>query len=74
MNSARELEQLMPGDTMSFYECMRRKDFGRPEDVWDRLGLRREYRDRFPTDSSFWESGDSFKQIYESLSLKKTEP
>ena len=70
MNSTRDLDSVPPGDVISIYEQMSRGDFGTPEVIWQKLGLKNEYRNAFPTDEAFWKSEKSFKEIYEDLSLQ----
>ena len=65
MNTARNLDDLLAGTTLTLYESLR-KD-GKPIALWRRIGLDREYRRRFKTDSSFWSSGQSLIEIYRTL-------
>jgi hypothetical protein len=53
---------------LTLYEMMKRGAYGSAEQIWEKLGLGRKYRERFPDDASFWSASESFIEIYQSLS------
>ncbi|HEY8278222.1 MAG TPA: Fic family protein, partial [Bdellovibrionota bacterium] len=67
MRSARELKDVGAGNKLSIYEIMKRGDFGKPEQMWEKLGLKEQYREMFPKDADFWKSRQSLEEIYTRL-------
>lgn len=65
MNTARNLEDMLAGDTLSLYELLRRDK--KPMDIWTKVGLEKEFRQRFPTDDLLWDSSLSLFEIYNAL-------
>lgn len=69
MNTARNLDEMIAGDTLGLYELLRRDNKG-AIDIWKKLGLEQQFRHRFPNDQAFWNSDLSLLDIYK---LLKTE-
>lgn len=69
MNSARELEEIPVGGTLNLYELLRR-DNSDAGQIWQRVGLGKEFRTIFPTDEDFWSSNMSIIEIYKMLKQK----
>ncbi len=65
MNTARNLDDMIAGTTMTLYEVLRRDE--KPVEMWRRVGLEKEYRKMFKTDSAFWSSDRSLIEIYRML-------
>lgn len=65
MNTARNLDDMLAGTTMTLYEVLRRDE--KPVEMWQKVGLEKEYRKMFKTDSTFWSSGQSLIEIYRML-------
>ena len=69
MNTARNLKDIPVGTMLSLYEVLRRDE--KPLEMWSRVGLEKEYRKRFKTDSVFWSSNQSLIEIYRILKADK---
>ncbi|MCI0614996.1 hypothetical protein L0244_18555, partial [bacterium] len=65
MNTARNLDDMLGGTTMTLYEVLR--TYEKPLEVWRKVGLEKEYRKVFKTDSLFWSSDKSLIEIYRML-------
>lgn len=66
MSTARNLDDMLAGTTMTLYEVLRR-DQKNATDMWRRVGLEKEFRKKFRIDASFWNSDQSLFDIYRSL-------
>jgi len=67
MRMTRDLDSLPVGEVITFYEQLRRGDYGTLDEAWSRLGLQKEFRRMFPGDADFWGSDKSMARIYELL-------
>lgn len=65
MNSARDLNEMMAGSTLSLYQIIRRDQ--KPSELWQKVGLGNEYRQMFRRDEEFWRSSLSLFEIYQRL-------
>lgn len=65
MNTARNLDDMVAGTIMTLYEVLRRDE--KPVEMWRKVGLEKEYKKRFKTDSMFWNSDQSLIEIYRIL-------
>lgn len=65
MNIVRSLDNLESRTTLILYEVLRRDK--KPLEIWSKVGLEKEYRKRFRTDSVFWNSDLSLIEIYRML-------
>ncbi len=65
MNTARNLNDLIAVTRMTLYEILRRDE--KPIEIWRKVGLEKEYRKMFRTDSVFWDSDRSLIEIYRML-------
>lgn len=68
MSDTRNLADVLPGDTLSLYEQMRRDQ--NPSKMWGKMRLDSQYRKYFPHDSMFWNSDNSLLEIYKLLKAK----
>jgi hypothetical protein len=66
INTARDLDEIGWGETMTYYEVLRR-DNKNMETFFARLGLSERFREMFPTDQAFWNSHKSLLIICKEL-------
>lgn len=66
MNTARNPDEIVPGDILNLYELLRRNN-KRAVDIWKKFGLEQQFRRRFPSDQSFWNSDLSLLDIFKML-------
>lgn len=61
--------QSVPGK-LNFLTLKRYHSSKTPEQLWDRLGLGKAYRETFPNDAAFWNCDSSLNEIYNYLMTK----
>ncbi|HEX3568513.1 MAG TPA: hypothetical protein VHT70_02440 [Candidatus Saccharimonadales bacterium] len=70
MSTARDWKDMRVGDSMTVYEQLQRFDPDGME-TWRKLGLEKQYVQRFKTPEEFWQSNDSLLDIYRQLSADR---
>jgi len=65
LNTARNLDDMLAGTTMTLYEVLRRDK--KPVEMWQMVGLEKKYKEVFKKDSTFWKSDKSLIEIYRML-------
>jgi hypothetical protein len=68
MWSTRNLDDLPAGTTLSLYEVLKRDK--EPSELWEKVGLKEEYKQNFLQDQLFWGSDMSLLDIYKMLKEK----
>lgn len=66
MTIVRELDSFELGELPGLYERLRR-DYESAQDLWNKVGLKKEFNEVFPDEELFWQSEFSFLEIYEGL-------
>ena len=68
MNSARNLQDIQMGDTLSLYEVLRRT-YKNAASIWRKLNLEAKFLDSYPNEEDFWTSDKSLFAIVKKLNF-----